>query len=115
MERPGSEYRKNDERQDRRRFLPLILLLLVLTFMTSSIVGFILGRNTAEAPLGQVLDTVLLSPEGELSQTVLHLSGRVMYSDGSPAAGHTLELHSDPVRTVSAANGGISFSERDRR
>lgn len=109
MERPGSEYRKNDERQDRRRFLPLILLLLVLTFMTSSIVGFILGRNTAEAPLGQVLDTVLLSPEEEPSQTVLHLSGRVMYSDSSPAAGHTLELHSDPVRTVSAVNGGFLF------
>ncbi|MCH1981801.1 carboxypeptidase-like regulatory domain-containing protein [Ruminococcus sp. OA3] len=109
MEHPGSDYRKSDKRQNGRRLLPLILLLLVLTFITSSIVGFILGRNTVEAPLGQVIDTVLLSPEDEPLQTVLHLSGRVMYSDGSPAAGHTLELHSDPLRTVSAANGGFLF------
>ena len=40
---------------------------------------------------------------------MIHLSGIVAYTDGTPAAGRRLELHSDPITTVSDSKGGFLF------
>lgn len=115
MEQPNSSSLQEEEQKNRRRWLLLLLLLLLL--ITSTIVGFILGRKAGPAPLGQIIDTILLTPEDSShdagnpeAQATFHLSGRVFYSNGTPAAGHTLELHSDPVTAVTDSKGGFLFA-----
>lgn len=110
MELPDRTSLQEEEQKSRRRWLLLLLLLLLL--ITSTIVGFILGRQAGPGPLGQVIDTILLTPEPDIpaAQTMFHLSGSVFYSNGSPAAGHTLELHSDPVTAVTDSKGGFLFA-----
>lgn len=96
--------------EKKRHYLPLFIFLLLLTLITSSIAGYILGRNTGTAPLGQVIDTILLEPEEtEALKTAFHLTGQVCYSDGTPAAGRTLQLHSDPITTVTDSKGAFLF------
>lgn len=99
------------EKKERRRVLWLPVLF-VLALITSSMAGYILGKNTVPPPVGQIIDTILLDPENhdtDQSSTVLHLTGRVVYSDGSPAANCILELHSDPVKTITNSNGVFLF------
>lgn len=100
---------KNNAAGKRRPWMPVILILLVLAFISSSILGYVLGRNTGTPPLGQIIDTIVLEPEESDTQAVLHLAGRIVYPDGTPAAGRTLELHSDPLTAVSSSNGGFLF------
>ena len=97
------------DREHERSSLVLVVLLLVIVLATSSLVGYILGRNSGPAPLGQVIDTILLTPEKRSEIEAFHLTGRIFYTDGTPAAGRTLELHSDPVTAVSDSAGGFLF------
>lgn len=39
----------------------------------------------------------------------MHLTGRVVYSDGAPAANCTLELHSDPATAITDVDGRFLF------
>ena len=101
-----------EEHADRRgrRQLPLLLLLFLLILVTSSLVGYILGKRTEPLPRGQLIDTILLTPEAEKKEsTILHLTGRVLYTDGTPAAGRTLELHSEPLQTMTDSGGAFLF------
>ena len=98
-----------DEQRGGKR-LPLLLLLILLLLLTSSLVGYILGKKADSLPGGQLIDTILLTPETENEKSVvLHLTGRVLYTDGTPAAGRTLELHSEPMRTVTDSAGAFLF------
>lgn len=109
MEQSNSASLREDRQKERR---PLLALLLLLVLITTSVVGFILGRSAGPEPLGQIIDTILLSPEdpaGTRPKSSFHLTGRVFYSDGTPAAGRVLELHSDPMTTVSDSQGGFLF------
>lgn len=100
------------ESKERKNFpgLPLLLLLLLLALVTSGIVGFILGNNSEPPSLGQIIDTILLAPDLPSAGETIHLTGRVFYTDGTPAASRSLELHSDPLRTVTNSDGGFLFS-----
>ncbi len=100
------------ENKERKSFpgLPLLLLLLLLALVTSGIVGFILGNNSEPPSLGQIIDTILLTPDLPSAGETIHLTGRVFYTDGTPAASRSLELHSDPLRTVTNSDGGFLFS-----
>ncbi|BFL47677.1 hypothetical protein [Lactonifactor longoviformis] len=109
MEQQDSLLINKDSGQNRRRWMPALFLLLFIALITSCVVGFILGRNAGPASLGQIIDTILLTPEEPSSQTVFHLSGQVLYSDGTPVSGRNLELHSDPVATVSGSDGSFLF------
>lgn len=71
--------------------------------------GIYTGKKFRSAPLGQVIDTILLTPEKRSEIEAFHLTGRIFYTDGTPAAGRTLELHSDPVTAVSDSAGGFLF------
>lgn len=104
------------EEQDRRcgKWQHLLLLLFILLLLSSGIAGYILGKRTEVFRGGQLIDTILLSPEaGEKSKeeagTILHLTGHVMYTDGTPAANRTIELHSDPISTVTDSAGNFLF------
>lgn len=108
MEQINSDFPQRGKEKE-RRFRPLFLLILFLAMITTCIVGFILGRSVSPAPLGQLIDTILLSPEEQTVKTAAHLTGRVLYADSSPAAGLRLELHSDPIPAVTDTDGRFLF------
>lgn len=99
----------NRSQERERSGLILAVLIFLIALTTSSVVGYILGRSFGPAPLGQVIDTILLTPEKRPERETFHLTGRIFYTDGTPAAGRTLELHSDPVTAVSDSAGGFLF------
>lgn len=106
---PLCQEEKDNKQKKKIRWLPVLFL---MAFITSCITGYILGRNAGAVPTGQIIDTILLSPEKEPEknlETVLHLSGQTLYTDGTPAAGRTMELHSTPIRTVTDENGFFLF------
>ena len=94
------------------RWLYLLFLLFIVALISSGITGYLLGLKASPVAGGQLIDTILLAPENgpesEVS-TILHLTGQVIYSDGTPASYRTLELHSDPVRTVTDSTGNFLF------
>ena len=102
--------RKEKQEADRYSGLPLILLLMLLTLVTSGIAGFILGNRSGTPSLGQIIDTILLSPDLPPAEETIHLTGRVFYTDGMPAASRSMELHSNPLSTVTNSDGGFLFS-----
>lgn len=106
MEQPKGSAINNETWQKRKKWLPLFLLLIFAVLVTSCIAGYILGRSAKATPRGQIIDTIILEPEAKL----FHLSGQVVYSDGTPASGLTLELHSDPMTTVTDSQGGFLFA-----
>lgn len=109
MEEQNNASFGENKQEKRRRWLPLLLLLFILVLITSSIAGYILGKNTGSVQMGQIIDTILLAPEEETELIRFHLSGQVLYSDGTPAAGRLMELHSDPISATSDSNGGFLF------
>lgn len=101
-----------EEKENKKKKLRWLPVLFLLTFLTSCIAGYILGKNAGSVPTGQIIDTILLSPEKEpekKTETILHLSGQAVYNNGTPAAGRTMELHSTPIRTVTDENGFFLF------
>lgn len=102
--------RTEKQEADRYSGLPLILLLMLLTLVTSGIAGFILGNRSGTPSLGQIIDTILLSPDLPPAEETIHLTGRVFYTDGMPAASRSMELHSNPLSTVTNSDGGFLFS-----
>lgn len=94
--------------ESKRRWL-LLLLLLFLALITSCVAGYLLGKRAGQKPAGQIIDTILLTPEESAARTMTHITGRIFYSDGSPAAGRHVELHSDPVSTVTDLEGRFLF------
>jgi len=100
---------KNREKKN-RKWLLLLFLALLLVIGSTCMTSYILGKKTSPQPAGQPVDTILLTPEAEEeTETVLHLTGRVRMTDGTPAVGRTLELHSDPMRTVTNSTGSFLF------
>ncbi|WP_294150278.1 carboxypeptidase regulatory-like domain-containing protein [uncultured Clostridium sp.] len=97
-----------EEDESKRRWL-LLFLLLSLALITSCVAGYLLGKRAGQKPAGQIIDTILLAPEESAARTRTHLTGRIFYSDGSPAAGRHIELHSEPVSTVTDLDGRFLF------
>lgn len=92
-----------------------ILLLLIAVSMSSCIIGFMIGRSvTPDYPSGYIVDTIPLSPDskGESAhKTYFNLTGRVLYTDGTPYANSRVELHSNPRYTYTDALGYFSFED----
>lgn len=94
------------------RWLYLLFLLFIVALISSGIAGYLLGLKASPIAGGQLIDTILLEPEVDHRKevsTILHLTGHVRYSDGTPAAYRTLELRSEPVRTVTDSSGNFLF------
>ncbi len=107
MVQTSSASLQEDDKRDKRR-QALLALVLLLVLITTSMVGYVLGRS-ASGPLGQVTDTILLSPQAPAGRMSAHLTGKVVYGDGSPAAGLKLELHSDPITAYADDAGTFLF------
>lgn len=96
------------EDETKRRWV-ILLLLLFLALITSCVAGYLLGKRAGQKPAGQIIDTILLTPEEPAARTKTHITGHILYSDGTPAAGRNIELHSDPASTVTDADGRFLF------
>lgn len=85
-----------------------LLLLLLLFFMLSNL--FLLWRlgQLAEKNMGEIIDTIVLSPE-QAEELPLLLCGKVQYSDGTPVVGHQVELHSTVRYDITDEDGDFSF------
>lgn len=95
-------------RKDRNVWIYLPVLL-VFVSITSFIAGTRIGRGT-EHHLGQMLDTIILSPEGEtVDANTIDFSGQIWNPDGTPCANQLVELHSDPMRTRTDSEGIFFF------
>lgn len=97
------------EHQKSRTWWLYIPLLLVFVSITSFIAGTRIGRGT-DLNLGQMLDTIILSPSGEVvDANRIDFSGQIWNADGSPCGNQMLELHSEPMRTVTDSEGFFYF------
>ncbi len=89
-------------------FLPILLLFVSIT---SFLAGTHIGRAT-DHRLGQMLDTIVLSPENEaVNPNRIDFSGQIFYTDGTPCANRVIELHSDPKRTTTDSEGVFHFED----
>lgn len=109
MESPNSPSLREEEQQKKRRWI-LLILLIFLALITSCVAGFILGRNAGTTPFGQVIDTIMVGDNDTSVRKAVHLTGKVFYSDGEPASGRVMELHSDPITTTTVSNGAFLFA-----
>ena len=82
---------------DRKRFVPLLFLVLLLLFIISSVIAGILLGNRTDHGKKPPEDSFVIG-DGEETEDRLHLAGRITYKDGTPFAEGNLELHSQ-VRT----------------
>lgn len=88
-------------------FLPILL---VFVSITSFLAGVRIGRDT-EYHLGQMKDTIILSPEGEkVDENHIDFSGQIHNPDGTPCVGQLVELHSAPMRTRTDSDGFFYFA-----
>lgn len=110
-----SDYGNDHRREKKHLRIKGILLLLIAVSLTSCIIGFVIGRSvTMEDPTGYIVDTIPLSPEGQgdaAPKTYFKLTGRVLYTDGTPYASSRVELHSNPRYTDTDTLGYFSFED----
>lgn len=105
---PYGDRRGNEKRKKRRLLIPLLL---VFVSISSFLAGTHVGKTTDQR-LGQMLDTIILSPENrKADKNRIDFSGQVLYTDGTPCANEKIELHSDPMRTVTDAEGFFYFAD----
>lgn len=104
-----------EQKNQRRRLVPLLLLLLALVGVTSCMVGYLLGQRAAGGAGGQIIDTILLDPDqsGNDDAKPLSLSGYIRYTDGTPYANGTVRLHSEPRETETDGEGAFFFYNVD--
>lgn len=95
-----------EEGGKRRRTLRVLLVLLILLALFSSVTaGFLIGRNT-DPYRGQIIDTILIGPDQERE---IHVSGQVLYTNGTPYENGQLELHSEPLLTTTDGKGRFFY------
>lgn len=99
---------EDDNEKKKRRIIILIIFFIILFLISEGILLYRLG-GLANKNIGKVVDTIVLSPE-QAQEVPLALCGRVQYSDGTPAAGLTVELHSDPMTDTTDENGDFYFN-----
>lgn len=101
--------RKLNGLENGKKIILFLPLLLVFVSITSFIAGTRIGRGT-DLNLGQMLDTIILSPSGEVvDANRIDFSGQIWNADGSPCGNQMLELHSEPMRTVTDSEGFFYF------
>lgn len=93
----------SQEGEKKRR--KIVVILLFLAFVTSIITGFMIGRSTGTYD-GQIIDTIVI---GSDQKRKLHISGQVLYTDGTPYQNGKVELHSDPMITTTDMKGRFFY------
>lgn len=113
MPESGKESNGNKTRNEKRKKQQWILIPLLLVFV--SISSFLAGTrvgNSTDQRLGQMLDTIVLSPEEKhADENRIDFSGQMLYTDGTPCSNQKIELHSDPMQTVTDSEGFFYFKD----
>lgn len=88
---------------------PVLFLLFIILIVTSYMVGYLLGNKTIE-PTGQIIDTIVLSPdEDDYTKVPIHISGNLKNNDNKPYANHTVQLHSKVREVRTDSQGRFMF------
>ncbi len=97
MPNSGPKSHKNSQTTGNSKNIWIILpILLLFVSITSFLAGTHIGRAT-DHRLGQMLDTIVLSPENEaVNPNRIDFSGQIFYTDGSPCANRVIELTATP-------------------
>ena len=61
------------EDETKRRWL-ILLLLLFLALITSCVAGYLLGKRAGQKPAGQIIDTILLTPDETAARTRTYIT-----------------------------------------
>lgn len=93
----------SQEGEKKRR--KIVVILLFLAFATSVITGYMIGRSTGKYD-GQIIDTIVIGAD---QNRKLHISGQVLYTDGTPYQNGKVELHSDPMVTTTDIKGRFFY------
>jgi len=110
----------NDEKYRKRQIRTGWLLLLVFCVgLTTSLIGFIMGRIVSlDHYSGHMVDTIILSSREHEEQgqdtrisNIINLAGRVLYTDGTPYANGRVELRSQPRYTQTDSLGQFIFKD----
>lgn len=101
---------QKDENRKKQRWL-FIPLLLVFVSISSFLAGTRVGNSTDQR-MGEMLDTIILSPEKkQADESRIDFSGQMLYTDGTPCSNQRIELHSDPIQTVTDSEGYFYFQD----
>lgn len=99
-----------------RKFRRFILFLVLLVALSSSVIGYLIGRIVSlDYFTGQVIDTIniefgkFINPPAPLPTYQINVVGIVQYTDGTPYANGTIELRSDPRYTTTNSFGRFEF------
>ena len=95
---------------DRKRFVPLLFLVLLLLFIISSVIAGILLGNRTDHGKKPPEDSFVIG-DGEETEDRLHLAGRITYKDGTPFAEGNLELHSQVRTGKTDSQGWLLFGD----
>ncbi|MDD4565830.1 MAG: carboxypeptidase regulatory-like domain-containing protein [Eubacteriales bacterium] len=113
-DKSSSDASSEQKREKRHRRIGWFLFLFFCVSLTSCLIGFVIGRIvTEDRYTGHIVDTITLSPEqsdgAAIGMNVFNLTGRVMYSDGTPYANSLVELRSEPRYTYTDSLGYFIF------
>lgn len=102
----------NKSRETRKRRIGWLLLLFFCVSLTSCLIGFVIGRIvTTDNYSGYLVDTITLSSGEADIKNRFDLTGRVLYTDGTPYANGTVELRSEPRYTETDSSGYFMFKD----
>ena len=105
---PESGEGKQEQKENRNRHLPALLLILALFLVVSSVIAGILLGNRTEHGKKPPEDSFVIG-DGEGSEDQLHLAGRITQKDGAPFADGNLELHSEVQKGRTDSQGWFLF------
>ncbi len=104
----------------KRRSL-LLAIIMLLSAVTLSTTGFLIGKTVQGIGYyGKLIDTIVLTPGNRLKtdatptpavSETFSVSGRILFSDGTPYSNGLVELRSTPRYTRTDAAGRFDFSE----
>lgn len=100
-----------NHRKKRPWLIICIILLFIILILTSLFAGFLLGRYTGSTQGGEIIDTIVIKPTPAPEKKPVGVSGRILYSDGTPYANGRVQLHSDPKETKTDENGFFHFED----
>ena len=109
---PNRQEQEKLHNKKNRRILLWVLDLALLILLSSCGLMYHLGKRAQEQAEPNC-QTIRVEEEQE-TETVLSIYGIVSYTDGTPCAGHTIELHSTLQTTQTGADGSFFFYNVER-
>ena len=109
---PNRQEQEKLHNKKNRRILLWVLVLALLILLSSCGLMYHLGKRAQEQAEPNC-QTIRVEEEQE-TETVLSIYGIVSYTDGTPCAGHTIELHSTLQTTQTGADGSFFFYNVER-